>query len=76
MHSEQLAAESVHHLRNMIEVQLEAIKPNGRQAARRRTMPCKSLRIMSCRGSPFASRCPQCQLPVSDTILFDNVDRG
>ena len=61
-----LAAESVHHLRNMLEVQLDAIKPTVARMLRGR-MPCRhcggELQGLSIRQS-----CPGCGQPVSDTI--------
>ena len=63
----QLAAECVHHLRNMVEVQLDAMSP-GTTRLLAGAMPCakcgEELRGLSIRES-----CPSCGQAVAETIL-------
>lgn len=61
------AAECIHHLRNMIESQLDRIKPN---LARRLhgLMPCEHCGC-DVQGLSIRDDCPNCHRPVSDTII-------
>ena len=62
-----LAAESVHHLRNMLEVQLDAAKPTVARVLRG-SMPCRGCGH-ELKGISIKESCPTCGQPVSDTIL-------